>query len=512
MKICIINTGGTISSVGTPLAPMSAVRFADAAQQILAPAIAAALPYVDLHFDTRLRFSDQGAGTLDSTDLQPVDWCRIAGSVLDAYADHDAFVILHGTDTMDFSAAALSMLLNVVDGLGIGRAVLSKPVILTGAQLPLFRETEGGLVLNAGSDAFANLCGALTAATLRLPEVALFFDGKLLRGNRALKVSTTRFAAFDSPHLPPLAEIGIGARIGVVTALPGPAAPHLALDDPQAMRLVRDQLAAVSAAIDARPVVQLPAFPARIGQSPVARMIADAVGAGAKGIVLEAYGEGNFPSGDPGGQLQAGTVSGALMAATAAGVIVVDTSRVIGGQVDSLHYAAGAWIARAGAIGALDMTPVAALAKVMILLALADHYGWDMGTLRALIQRNLAGECRSSDRLDSVANPQLLPGQVLTAADGSGRLINDPQTGLALQDALGRVLWTPAPSGQPGRLRLDAAGRLTLTGHDGRVLWRTDRRDGPDDCDRAMLLLRAGPDGRPILELHDLRNRIATLL
>lgn len=107
MRICIINTGGTISSTGQPLAPMAADRFARAAQDLLGPALAAALPGDALHFDTGLRFSDDGPGTLDSTDLRPSDWCRIARRVLDLYADHDAFVILHGTDTMDYTGAAL---------------------------------------------------------------------------------------------------------------------------------------------------------------------------------------------------------------------------------------------------------------------------------------------------------------------------------------------------------------------------------------------------------------------
>ena len=262
MRICIINTGGTISSTGQPLAPMAADRFACAANDLLGPALAAALPGDALHFDTGLRFSDDGPGTLDSTDLRPSDWCRIARRVLALYADHDAFVILHGTDTMDYTGAALPLLLNVFDDLGLARAALSKPVILTGAQLPLFTDTPAGLVLNAGSDALANLTGALSCARLRLPEVAIFFDGRLLRGCRALKVSTTRFKAFDSPHLAPLAERGIGIRRGTVAPLPGPAAPDLALDGPAAHARAMAQLDAVQARIDDQRVVQITAVPA----------------------------------------------------------------------------------------------------------------------------------------------------------------------------------------------------------------------------------------------------------
>ncbi|SIS81608.1 asparaginase [Paracoccus saliphilus] len=507
MKICILNTGGTISSVGSPLAPMSAARFAEAAEAILAPMIAASLPGMELHFDNSLRFSDHGTGALDSTNLQPRDWCRIADAVLNAYADHDGFVILHGTDTMDFTGAALPLLLNVTDEYGFGRAVLSKPVILTGAQLPMFRDTPEGLVLNAGSDAFANFCGALACARLRIPELALFFDGKLLRGNRAVKVSTTRFAAFESPHLPPLAETGIEAWHGHATALPGPAAPHLSLDDPEARRMAHERLSAIDAAMDRHPVIQLNAFPTRFqGDSPLARMIGDAVAAGIRGIVLESYGEGNFPSGDTDDASQ-GAICKALKAATQAGVVVVDGTRVIGGQVGEFHYAAGAWMAEAGAISAGDMTPMAAFAKTMILSAAAEYHGWNAATLRAMIRRSLAGECSSADRLDSRLNPVLNPGQSLSAADGAARLVNDPDHGIALTGADGKTLWSPAPD-RPGRLVLPPNGRLACFTPDGTALWQQAAPEKPmaDAC----LLLRCDPQGQPVLELRGADGVLAT--
>lgn len=497
MRVCVLNTGGTISSAGTPLAPMPARRFARAAQDLLGPAIRAALPDMDLHFETALRFSDQGAGLLDSTDLVPQDWCRIAAAVLERYGDFDGFVILHGTDTMDFTAAALPLLFNVSDRLGIGRAVLSKPVILTGAQLPLFRETgaetgAGGLVLNAGSDGFANLCGALAALRLRLPETGLFFDGKLLRANRALKFSSTEFAGFDSPHLPPLARVGTGLRLGEALPLPGPAAPHLALDHPQARACAHAQLDAISGAIGQNPVVQIPAFPAH---GSLARMIADAVAAGARGIVLMAYGGGNMPSGCP-ADPASGPVLQALRAADEAGVIVVDTSRLIAGQVDDLPYAAGSWLTGAGAIGGLDMTPMAAFAKLTLLLAMAGHHGWDRAALRALMRCDLAGECRALDRLDGRRGPRLWPGQQLQAADGPVRLINDPVRGLVLRNGAGRVLWSPAP-GRVGSLCLEGS-HLRLRAPDGTVLWSAD---APGGADAQMILRDQG--GQPALLLCD---------
>lgn len=481
MRICIINTGGTISCVGQPLSPMPAKRFADALRDLLGEALAATLPGCRLHFDTGLRFSDQGAGTLDSTDLRPSDWCRIARRVLELYADHDAFVILHGTDTMDYSGAALPLLLNVFDDLGLARAALSKPVILTGAQLPLFREAPGGLVLNAGSDGLANLTGALAATRLRLPEVGLFFDGRLLRGNRALKVSTTRFAAFDSPHLPPLAEAGIGIRHGATPPLPGPASPDRALDHPAAHALACAQLDAIAAVIDAQRVVQIPAVPADHAASAplLAGMVGAALDQGATGLLLEGFGAGNLPAGT-------GAMRAALERARADGVPVLIASRAVGGQVGAFDYAAGAWVAATGAQAVGDTTPVAALAKLMILNAAAAHHGWDSATRAALMARSLAGECAVTDRLTG----PLLPGQALRAADGDAMLVNDPDAGPGLI-AGGQVLWQ-APG--PGRLQW-RGDRLALVAMDGARVW-TSPPAAPD----VVAVLTAHP---PALRLID---------
>lgn len=447
MKVCIINTGGTIASVGTPLAPMPPADFAQACETLLGSALRAALPGITPHHDAAIAFAG-GAEALDSTDLRPSDWCRIAGRVLDLYDGFDAFVILHGTDTMDYSGTALALLLNVFGPLGLPKAALSKPVILTGAQLPLFRQTPDGLALNAGSDALANLSGALRAATLRLPEVAVFFDGRLLRGSRALKVSTRRFGAFDSPHLPPLAESGIGIWHGPARPLPGPAAPELALDHPAARALVRAQLEAVALRIDDLRVPLIPAVPAdhRADLPLLAQMVNAALEDGAVGLVLEGFGEGNIPAG-------LGAMQQALEAAK---VPVVIASRPAQGRTGAFHYAAGAWIAGTGAIGAGDMTPVASLAKLLVLTAAASHHGWDRAALAALMTRSLVGEREALDRMEA----PLLPGARLQAADGSVQLVNDPQTGPALT---GGVTWQ-APG--PGRLEMRGP-RLVLVAPDG---------------------------------------------
>lgn len=480
MRICVINTGGTISCVGEPLAPMPSARFADAARQVLGPALDAALSGVALHFDTGLRF-DSGSGMLDSTDLRPSDWCRIARRVLELYADHDAFVVLHGTDTMEYSGTALALLLNAPDALGLPRACLSKPVILTGAQLPLFRETPDGLVLNAGSDALANLTGALEVARLRLPEVGLFFDGRLLRGSRALKFSTTRFAGFDSPHLAPLAERGIGIRMGAARPLPGPAAPELALDTPEARTLALARLDRMAARIDGQRIVQIPAVPAdhRASAPLLAQMVRAALEDGATGLVLEGFGAGNMPQG-------AGALEQALRAAR---VPVLIASRAVAGQVGAFDYAAGAWIAQTGAIAAGDMTPVAALAKLMILNADPDT-----PDLRAMLPRSLAGECTAPDRIGDA----LWPGQVIAATDAPLRLENDPARGPRLM-CDGAVLWQA-----PGAGRLEMRGdRLALIAPDGATAWHSAPQPGGVPILTAQGLLLVDPARRaaPVIAL-----------
>lgn len=476
MRICVIMTGGTIGSAGSPLAPIPGPDFAAAAAGLLGEGLG---PGLNLSFDSRLRF-DSATGMLDSTDLRPADWCRIAEHIIDIYADFDGFIVLHGTDTMDFTAAALSFLLNVFDQVGMGRAVLSKPVILTGSQLPLFIQTGDRLILNAGSDACANLAGALAATRLRLPEVGLFFDGRLWRGNRALKTSTTRFAGFDSPHLPPLAEVGIGTWHGSAVPLPGPAAPHLALDDPQARALARAQVQAVQTGLQANPVVGLTVAPA--DQALLAGQIRDALSRGIRGMVIEGYGEGNLPQGD-------GALDAALREARALGATVGIASRVIGGEVGDFHYQAGAWIAKTGVIGLGAMTPVTALAKLTILLAAAKLHGWNQVGLHSLMRRDLAGEGSGRDRL--APGEVLWPGMSLMAADGDATLSNDPDIGLILRDGSGRTLWSV---GQPGKLIL--RDRPVFQGCDGTVLWQASGR-----LAGGTMILTASPALR--LTLHD---------
>ena len=107
IKLCIVNTGGTISSVGQPLGPMTAAEFGEAGRRLLDPIVRRVYPDTELVYETGLTFPTSSNGMLDSTNLQPSDWCRIAGFLLERYDRYDGFVVLHGTDSMDFTGAAL---------------------------------------------------------------------------------------------------------------------------------------------------------------------------------------------------------------------------------------------------------------------------------------------------------------------------------------------------------------------------------------------------------------------
>ena len=151
---------------------------------------------------------------IDSSDVEPAMWQRLACVIRDRYADYDGFLVLHGTDTMSYSASALSFMLDGLD----------KPVIFTGSQLPI------GVPRTDGKE---NLISAVEIASAKtpdgkamVPEVCIFFGAKLMRGNRTTKVSAEQFDAFGSPNLPPLAEAGISIRYNLpLIRRPSPGVP-----------------------------------------------------------------------------------------------------------------------------------------------------------------------------------------------------------------------------------------------------------------------------------------------
>lgn len=277
---------------------------------------------------------------LDSANMAPADWVRIAERIAATYEDYDAFVVLHGTDTMAYTASALSFLLGN----------LAKTVILTGSQIPL-RETR--------NDARHNLVTSLLiAAEDPIPEVTVFFEQKLMRGNRARKLHASRLDAFDSPNYPLLGRSGVEIELYRHRMRPAPSGPF-------ELRHIAD------------PVVgQIRLFP---GIS--AEIVRNFLQPPLEGVVIETYGVGNAPA-------RNGRLLEVLAEAVARGVVVVATTQCESGRVDLEDYATGAALAQVGVVGGFDMTPEAALTKLFLLLSL-EH---PRSEVRRLMAEDLAGE------------------------------------------------------------------------------------------------------------------------
>jgi L-asparaginase len=281
---------------------------------------------------------------LDSANITPEDWLRMARDIAMHYDEYDGFIVLHGTDTMAYTSSALAFLL---DG-------LAKPVIVTGSQIPL------GEVRN---DARVNLitslqiAGGQIAGGLAVPEVCLCFGSRLLRGCRAVKVSADGFQAFDSPNFPPLGACGVDIEIdaklvrppGVRLEVPDVRVPHVA-----AMRI----------------------FPG-IGATVLGNILQPPL----EGLVLETYGVGNGPDRDH-------ALLDALKSAADRGVAIVNCTQCLRGAVDMSGYATGSGLREAGVIGGGDMTAEAALAKLVYLLGL----GLPVDDVKSGVQTNLRGE------------------------------------------------------------------------------------------------------------------------
>lgn len=277
---------------------------------------------------------------LDSANMAVDDWVHLARDLVARADDADAFVILHGTDTMAYTASALAFMLEGLD----------RPVILTGSQIPLCRMRN---------DAQGNLLGALTlAARAGVPEVAVYFHHRLLRGVRARKVDADGLAAFDSGNLRPLARVGID--LSVDRALLRPPAPGPLRVQP----------------ITERHVAAIRWFPG-LTAAVLERILAPPL----QGVVLETYGAGNVPD-------RRGDLMAVLRDAHARGVVLTHVTQCLRGTVRP-DYAAGRVLQDVGVVGGGDMTPECALVKLAWLLSRPDL---DRAGVRTAFARDLRGE------------------------------------------------------------------------------------------------------------------------
>ena len=284
---------------------------------------------------------------IDSSNVTPADWLFLAQLIGRHYADFDGFVVLHGTDTMAYSAAALSYILEH----------LGKPVVFTGAQVPVGANR---------SDAQRNLITALEIAaarcprarTVRVPEVCVFFNDVLIRGTRAKKVESQQFAAFKSENYPPLARAGISLEF-----------------DDKSIRLLPGARLEVHTQFETG-VAVLRLFPG-ITEAVVSAVLHVP---GLRGCVLETYGSGNAPT--------APWFLNCLVEARQRGVWLLNVSQCEEGRVVQGKYETSARFAEMGIVGGDDITTEAAVTKLMFVLGL----GASEARTRELLVTDLRGE------------------------------------------------------------------------------------------------------------------------
>ncbi|KAF9116764.1 hypothetical protein BGX27_011078 [Mortierella sp. AM989] len=314
---------------------------------------------------------------LDSCNMTMTDWVRIATDIEANYELYDAFIVLHGTDTMAYTASALSFMLED----------LGKTVIITGSQVPI---TE------IRNDAIDNLLGALTiAGHFVIPEVCLYFSNKLFRGNRSSKLDAIDFNAFDSPNLPPLVKVGINIDVNWSEVI-----------RPTSLSRFRAHKSMNSN------VASLRLFPG-ITETTIRAFLAPPI----QGVVLETYGAGNAPS-------TRSDLIAALKEACDRGVVIVNCTQCKRGLVTDV-YQTGKILYNAGVVPGNDLTPECALTKLSYLLG----HNLPIPKVREMMTKNLRGELtviQPRTRFSYINRTQAMV-QLLFRAASNGLLTNKPR-------------------------------------------------------------------------------------
>lgn len=336
-RILIVYTGGTIGMIENPttksLQPFDFRHLMDNVPKV---------KMLDYDIEN-IQFNPP----IDSADMSPSHWNDIAKAIEENYDSFDGFVVLHGTDTMAFTASALSFMLEN----------LHKPVIITGSQLPI------GEVRTDGEE---NLITALQVAASKdsngdpmVQEVAILFENYLWRGNRSTKMSADNFNAFKSNNYPPLAKIGLGIHFN-----------EDALSRFQSKRPLK-----VKYNLDPN-VMFVHLFPG-ITETTLRYLLNTP---DIKGIVLKTFGAGNGPMGK--------WFTDAIREAVEKGIVVVNVTQCVNGGVHSRLYATGNCLAKAGVISGYDITSEAAVTKMMYLFGL----GLSSENVKKYMNCSLCGE------------------------------------------------------------------------------------------------------------------------